>query len=85
MVHKKKVHEKRKEYVCGHCGKKFVRKPNLLLHQKTVHEGRKDFACDKCEKKFSQKGNLLSHHRTIMHATSAGRNSEVNQICRGTK
>ncbi|CAB0038707.1 unnamed protein product [Trichogramma brassicae] len=67
------VHDRRKDYACDNCEKKFGQRSALSRHQRTIHEGRKDFAlkvfedylCFNCGKKFGRKSNLLLHITTV--------------------
>uniref|UniRef100_A0ABD2XKJ3 C2H2-type domain-containing protein n=1 Tax=Trichogramma kaykai TaxID=54128 RepID=A0ABD2XKJ3_9HYME len=65
ITHRDTIHNRRKDFACDECEKKFGNKHHLFSHQKTVHEGRRDFTCDKCEKKFGQKSNLLRHQKIV--------------------
>ena len=59
------VHEKKKEFACDHCDKKFGHRGHLNQHISMVHEKKKDFACDQCDKKFGQRGHLNQHISSV--------------------
>ena len=51
-------------YVCSHCGKGFMIKPNYEAHV-NVHLGLKPHVCDICQAAFSDKSNLFGHKRKV--------------------
>ncbi|XP_069507876.1 zinc finger protein 809-like isoform X2 [Ambystoma mexicanum] len=51
-----------KPFMCGDCGKSFVRKTKLAVHQR-IHTGDKPYECMFCHKTFSRKDNLNGHMR----------------------
>ena len=61
-LHKKGVHEGRKDEMCTHCGKTFLYKQALRLHVRTIHEGQRQ-KCKLCGKEMH--GKLKRHMLTV--------------------
>ena len=64
-LHKRGVHEGKKDELCVQCGRTFLYKQVLQNHIKSVHEGRKDHKCKHCGKGFSELGGLKRHIMTV--------------------
>lgn len=52
-----------RRHSCEVCGKKFMKKSNLIDHLR-LHANMKPFQCEHCDKSFVQSGNLQAHLRT---------------------
>merc|ERR1719479_332875 len=61
-LHKRGVHEGRKDEMCTHCGKTFLYKQALRLHIRTIHEGQRQ-KCKLCGKEMH--GKLKRHMLTV--------------------
>lgn len=66
QIHVKTVHEKRRDFECKNCERKFSQNASLKQHIKVVHEGKKCFECVSCKKKFGEKGNLKTHEMGVL-------------------
>ncbi|KAI9798010.1 MAG: hypothetical protein M1835_005013 [Candelina submexicana] len=45
----------------GNCGKKFVRKTDLVRHQQSVHMRQRNYQCELCGNNFARKDTLRRH------------------------
>lgn len=52
-----------RRHSCEVCGKKFMKKSNLIDHLR-LHANMKPFQCEHCDKSFVQSGNFKAHMRT---------------------
>ena len=59
------VHERKTQFKCGICDKKYEGKRALTVHVRTIHEGKKVIKCDICDKKYSTEKHLKRHIATI--------------------
>ena len=75
-IHKKIIHEGRREHVCNYCAKAFGEASDLKLHITVVHEGIKKWKCDQCPMKYGQSHQLKKHylktHGKIYHIPRRG-------------
>ena len=59
------VQERKTQFICGICDKKYEGKRALTVHIRTIHEGKKLFKFDICDKKYSTEKHLKRHIATI--------------------
>ena len=64
------VHEKRKDHVCGICGKAYTTKTRLKYHVTFVHENKLYFKCKLCPKYFSSNEVRKRHLETTHEGKS---------------
>lgn len=69
-IHKRRVHEGVKNYVCKYCGKAFFYQHGKNLHEVQVHEQKgvpreKKLICDLCGKAFAGSGSLYDHRNRV--------------------
>ena len=81
MVHKKVIHEGRRDFECPTCGWSFRSKDGLMVHKKVVHEGRRDFECPTCGKSFGEKRARDMHIKVVHNvgATPDGQNGRLRE------
>ena len=66
-LHIRRVHEKKKDWVCMTCGKEFSEKGCMDKHEQRMHGGIKKHKCPfpKCESAFHQNSELQNHIKTV--------------------
>jgi len=74
--HIKCKHEKRKDYQCSTCNKKFSQSGDLFRHEK-LHRGERDHMCDCCKETFIQRTGLLTHLKKHTKCLSYQREMET--------
>jgi len=67
-THMRIVHERKLDYSCKYCMKKFCNRGNLNKHE-LIHTGATPFQCDVCGKQFRWKNLLVKH---IVSHTKSG-------------
>ena len=81
LRHKRMVHLKEKNHVCGECGFAFFDKQGLRQHIRLVHEEREGkespISCGECGARFNGKLNFNKHQR---HAHN-GQSSRESRFC----
>ena len=60
-----RVHERKTQFKCGICDKKYEGKRALTVHIRTIHGGKKLLKCGICDKKYSTEAHLKRHIATI--------------------
>ena len=65
VLHKKRVHEKLRDFICDDCKKPFTSSSNLQTHIKAVHLKIKDHICQECDESFYNNQKLLRHIKTV--------------------
>jgi len=62
----KSTKRRNQKLICKVCGRKFVKKCNMMDHQR-IHTGHKPYECTLCDKAFTQMGNLTKHMKQVHH------------------
>ena len=73
-LHIKAVHEKRKDFMCNQCGRRFSQLISLQTHVKHVHFGiERAFSCKHCQRNFTSPRSRHLHvekdHKTMQCPT----------------
>ena len=64
QLHKRNVHEGRRNYNCELCSKSFSTDRYLKTHL-AMHNGKEEFKCSLCEKSFFKENELDKHNFTV--------------------
>lgn len=62
-LHRRRVHEGRRDFVCLVCNKQFALKTQLEVHER-VHTGERPFACSECGATFKAQSQVIVHKKT---------------------
>ena len=65
QLHRKTVHEGRKDKKCEECGERFGQNSSLTRHKKFIHDGRKDYKCQECGKEYGSISYLTDHMKVV--------------------
>lgn len=70
-THMKIVHERKLDYPCKYCNKKFCNRGNLNKHE-LIHTGGTPYQCDVCGKQFRWKNLLVKHIGSHTQSDTSG-------------